>query len=78
MNCIINYMKGNSCKRCGARSFRADRALAGRLICSRCGMPAGAYISNTRQTRKLQSMNSINIYIFLDFTIIIDFNINSY
>lgn len=28
------------CARCGASSFRADRSLAGRLVCSRCGAPA--------------------------------------
>lgn len=30
------------CERCGASSFRADRSLAGRLVCSRCGAPASA------------------------------------
>ena len=29
------------CQSCGSRRFRADRALAGRLICMDCGMAAG-------------------------------------
>ena len=30
------------CARCGASTFRADRSLAGRLVCSRCGAPVSA------------------------------------
>ena len=29
------------CLNCGSREFRADRALAGRLICKRCGCALG-------------------------------------
>ena len=29
------------CLNCGSREFRADRALAGRLICKRCGFALG-------------------------------------
>ena len=29
------------CLNCGSREFRADRALAGRLICKRCGYALG-------------------------------------
>ena len=28
------------CARCGSISFRADRSLGGRLVCSHCGVPA--------------------------------------
>ena len=28
------------CARCGSTSFRADRSLGGRLVCSHCGVPA--------------------------------------
>jgi ribosomal protein L37E len=28
------------CVRCGSTSFRADRSLGGRLVCSHCGIPA--------------------------------------
>ena len=31
----------NRCSRCGSTSFRADRSLGGRLVCSHCGTPAG-------------------------------------
>ena len=30
------------CQNCGSRRFRADRALAGRLVCQTCGMAAGS------------------------------------
>lgn len=35
------------CQSCGSRRFRADRALAGRLICQDCGTAAG-----TRPSRR--------------------------
>ena len=34
-------MRNNRCKNCGGNDFRADRALAGRLICTKCGSPMG-------------------------------------
>ena len=37
------------CLNCGSREFRADRALAGRLICKRCGCALGPRPSSTRQ-----------------------------
>jgi 5-methylcytosine-specific restriction endonuclease McrA len=30
------------CQNCGSRRFKADRALAGRLICQSCGLAAGS------------------------------------
>ncbi|MEB3157824.1 MAG: TFIIB-type zinc finger domain-containing protein [Synechococcus sp.] len=30
------------CSQCGSRSWRADRSLAGRLVCRRCGAPEAA------------------------------------
>jgi len=30
-----------ACPKCGSWSVRADRALAGRMICGRCGQPLG-------------------------------------
>ena len=32
-------MKSSRCNSCGGFSFRADRALAGRLVCNNCGTP---------------------------------------
>ena len=32
------------CARCGSTSFRADRSLGGRLVCSHCGVPADQQI----------------------------------
>jgi len=37
------------CLNCGSREFRADRALAGRLICKRCGFALGTRPSATGQ-----------------------------
>ena len=37
------------CLNCGSREFRADRALAGRLICKRCGYALGARPSSQGQ-----------------------------
>ncbi|WP_392351727.1 TFIIB-type zinc finger domain-containing protein [Parasynechococcus sp.] len=34
-------MSVRPCRQCGSRSFRADRSLAGRLVCTRCGTPQG-------------------------------------
>ena len=30
------------CQNCGSRRFRADRSMAGRLICQNCGLAAGS------------------------------------
>ena len=38
------------CQNCGSTRFRADRALAGRLVCQACGMAAGS-----RPTRRAGS-----------------------
>ncbi|MAV10769.1 MAG: transcriptional regulator [Synechococcus sp. MED850] len=35
-------MSPTICLNCGSRAFRADRALAGRLVCQRCGLAAGS------------------------------------
>ena len=37
------------CLNCGSREFRADRALAGRLICKRCGCALGTRPSSQGQ-----------------------------
>lgn len=41
-----------ACPRCGSWSVRADRSLAGRLICGRCGNPlVGASRQSMRTVR---------------------------
>ena len=40
------------CQGCGSRRFRADRALAGRLVCQICGLAAGS-----RPARKTTQRN---------------------
>jgi hypothetical protein len=33
--------KGMGCPKCGSWAVRADRGLAGRMVCARCGEPLG-------------------------------------
>ena len=40
------------CQNCGSRRFRADRALAGRLICQSCGLAAGSRPNKRRANQK--------------------------
>ena len=41
-------MRNNRCKSCGSKDFRADRALAGRLVCATCGNPLGTRVFNSK------------------------------
>tara|TARA_B100002052_G_scaffold58639_1_gene51604 strand:- start:2096 stop:2377 length:282 start_codon:yes stop_codon:yes gene_type:complete len=43
------------CQNCGSRRFRADRALAGRLICQSCGLAAGSRPNQGRSNQRLGS-----------------------
>ncbi|WP_353291494.1 transcriptional regulator [Synechococcus sp. M16CYN] len=45
-------MANSVCQNCGSRHFRADRSMAGRLICQGCGLAVG---SRVRQTSLRQS-----------------------
>jgi len=44
----VGCMVTSVCQNCGSRRFRADRALAGRLICQSCGLAAGSRPSRSR------------------------------
>ena len=60
------------CNRCGSSNLRADRALAGRIICNDCGTP----FSKSRpwgKSRSNKAMNSSvkNMLLFIIFIIII-------
>ena len=51
-------MNSSPCPRCGSLTYRADRSLAGRLICSQCGAPYGSinsYKGNIVAGRKYSS-----------------------
>ncbi len=43
------------CARCGSTSFRADRSLGGRLVCSRCGVPADQQARRSNGGRAIRS-----------------------
>ena len=51
-------MSRSICRNCGSDSFRADRALAGRLVCTKCGTPMGDF--DNRKIRNL--VNKKNIF----------------
>ncbi len=48
------------CARCGSTTFRADRSLGGRMVCSHCGVPADqqARRSSTKGGLPRSSRNS--------------------
>ncbi len=46
------------CLKCGCSNFIADRALAGRIVCSRCGTPyerGNAFIAK-RSNKKIRNL----------------------
>ena len=62
----------NKCLVCGSLSFRADRALSGRLICTSCGTPLGVRRNGSRRKNELiefpinrQKIYFITILIFV-------------
>lgn len=45
-------MKKIICPNCGCTEQRADRALAGRIVCARCSAPYSKYVKRSRNTNK--------------------------
>ncbi len=43
----------NKCYVCGCFSFRADRALSGRLVCTACGNPYGVRKKTNYKLKKI-------------------------
>lgn len=59
-------MANNRCLICNGTNFRADRALAGRLVCNQCGTPIGiranySKINNNKNFR----INRFGIYLII-------------
>ena len=50
--CAVGCKVTSVCQNCGSRRFRADRALAGRLICQSCGLAAGSRPSRSRANQR--------------------------
>ena len=44
-----------ACPRCGSWSVRADRSLAGRMVCGRCGTPLQGVARSSKQALRLAS-----------------------
>ncbi len=62
--------KKNYCYHCGSSTFRADRALAGRLICANCSAPLDTRnskfrIIKTNRRSKIGFYLLIIVFIFL-------------
>lgn len=53
------------CNICGSRDSRADRALAGRMVCNACGAPYGATRSIKRRINSYSILNKKNIFVLL-------------
>ena len=58
-------MKNMLCGRCGSTNIVADRALAGRLVCSTCGSFSIKLSSNylPKELNKLLIYNKTNLFI---------------
>ena len=65
-------MPSNRCHRCGSFNLIADRALAGKIICSDCGTPIlNSYRSNNSIFTFKKSNRSILLLLLCIFLIII-------
>ena len=73
---VNELMNPSHCYICGSTQFRADRALAGKLICTKCGSPAGArrnrlYPKNYGSSNRLLNINVVLFIIIIIISIII-------
>ncbi len=65
-------MSSKTCQMCGCNQFRADRALAGRLICIKCGRPADLAIKTiNRRKYRLKSSRKIKFYFIVVVVLIV-------
>ena len=59
-------MRSRFCTSCGGSNFRADRALAGRLVCIDCGMALGQKNTSGRYSySNIQKNRPINLFLLL-------------
>ncbi len=63
----------NKCLVCGGLSFRADRALSGRLVCISCGNPYGVRGASNRPPNKFNSYSPNKKTIFFIIMFILAF-----
>ncbi len=62
------------CRNCGSTNMRADRALAGRLVCNQCGYLIGSKLVNKNSTvRRSFSFRGFNVPFTIAILIIICF-----
>ena len=61
------------CPNCGGKSFRADRALAGKVICNKCSTPLGSkpFRKRSKVSRASFYINKKVIYLTLFLLILI-------
>ena len=53
------------CQNCGSRRFRADRSMAGRLVCQNCGLAAGSRAVGSVSRSKGRSNKKLWLLILL-------------
>ena len=66
-------MNTNRCNVCGSNSLRADRALAGRIVCNNCGSPVGVRLRKSKtffRTKRNSSRNRSIFIVMLAFTLL--------
>ena len=66
----------NRCSNCGSTNLRADRALAGRIVCNDCGIPFGNSSYRARNIpgkigKKNRTLNLLLLFLFCFFILII-------
>lgn len=68
-------MSPNRCNYCGSTNLRADRALAGRIICNECGIPAGTKTSRFAPVynRRIDKTINFNMLLLMIFILVIIF-----
>ena len=65
-------MNSKICAFCGSSNFIADRALAGKIVCSGCGKPVSNYrFSNNNKYRQIDSNTKIILLFILVIFIVI-------
>ena len=61
----LQLARAMACPHCGSWSVKADRSLAGRLVCGRCARPLGAAPAPRRQQRSRAKRPGLSLSIGL-------------
>ncbi len=58
-------MMSKRCNVCGSNDFRADRALAGRLVCNQCGTALGLGNPKRNNFNKYTKKHNKRLFIYI-------------